>query len=336
MKLSILDQSPIAKGATPEEALNNTLTIADLADRLGYTRYWVAEHHNTNGLAGASPEVLIASIAAKTRFLKVGSGGVLLPQYSPYKVAENFKVLSALYPGRIDLGVGNSPGGSLATRLALTDNLRKSLNDFPRQVFDLLGFLQGDLPADQPFYEVKATPFSQRLPDPWILGIRSEGSKLAAEMGTGFIYGHFINPHNGEQALKHYREAFRPSKWLREPQAITCIFVVCADTQGEAERLALSQDGWLLNVGKKNGDTRIPSPEEVKARTYTVNELKKISENRKRMVIGTPEKVKEQLIDLQKRYRTDEFMVISNLYDFKAKQHSYELLAEAFALEKTV
>ncbi|MBT2643164.1 LLM class flavin-dependent oxidoreductase [Bacillus sp. ISL-41] len=327
MKLSVLDQSVISKGDSAAQALTKTVELAQMAEELGYTRFWVAEHHNTNGIAGSSPEVLISHIASRTKKIRVGSGGVLLPQYSPYKIAENFKVLETLFPNRIDAGIGRSPGGSATTRLALTDGMRKSLNEFPRQVEDLQGFLRNDLPGEHPYHQVKAYPEGSGSPELWILGITHRGARLAAELGTAFTYGHFITPVNGKRALEQYYREFQPSALLKTPKANVCVFVICAETQDRAEELALSQDLWLLRV-EKGLDTRIPSLEEARHAPLTSSDRSRIKENRKRMIIGTPEKVRDGLLRLGEVYRTDEFMIINNLFSFEDKVKTYTLLAD--------
>jgi luciferase family oxidoreductase group 1 len=326
--LSVLDQSVISKGDSANIALQKTVKLAQYTENLGYSRFWLAEHHNTNGIAGSSPEVLISHIASKTKKIRVGSGGVLLPQYSPYKVAENFKVLEALYPNRIDLGIGRSPGGSMSTRLALTDGIRKSLNEFPRQVKDLQGFLHNHLPTEHPFHDVKAFPVAESVPELWLLGITHRGARLAAENGTAFTYGHFITPDNGIQALDYYYRHFQPSPSLAEPKANVCVFVVCAATQDQAEELALSQDIWLLAV-EKGMDTRIPSVEEAKNIRLSQEERMKVLQNRKRAIVGTPQTVKDEILRLSEIYQTEEFMIICNVFHFEDKLQSYTLLAEA-------
>ena len=328
MKLSVLDQSVISVGDSAAQAFRKTVELAQITEDLGYTRFWVAEHHNTNGIAGSSPEILISHIASMTKRIRIGSGGVLLPQYSTFKVAENFKVLEALFPNRIDAGLGRSPGGSATTRLALTDGLRKSLNEFPRQISDLKGFLQNELPGDHPFHSVKAYPDKTAFPELWLLGITHRGARLAAEQGTAFTYGHFITPANGKRALEQYFREFQPSPFLKKPKANVCIFVVCAETQEKADELALSQDLWLLRV-EKGMDTRIPSLEEAKNTTLTAEDRNRIVENRKRMIIGTPEKVKSELLRLSDDYGTEEFMIINNLHSFQDKVKTYTMLAEA-------
>ncbi|RFU70915.1 LLM class flavin-dependent oxidoreductase [Peribacillus saganii] len=328
MKLSVLDQSPISRGSNARTALKNTLKLTHLTEELGFARFWVAEHHNTNGLASTSPEVLISHIASQTSKIRVGSGGVLLPQYSPFKVAENFKTLEALFPNRIDIGIGRSPGGSSSTRLALTDSLRKSLNEFPRQLRDLKGYLTDTLPEGHPYAEVKATPITDSTPEMWLLGTSHRGARVAAENGIAFTFGHFINPSSGQRATEEYFSGFTPSLNLSRPKMNVCIFVVCADTEHEAEELAISQDIWLLNIGK-GSDSTIPSIVDAKRTTLSLDDQDIIQQNRKRTIIGTPDKVKEELSLLSEIYRTEEFMVITNTFDFEARKHSYKLLAEA-------
>lgn len=321
MKLSVLDQSVIAAGETGADALQKTLKLAQSTEEMGYIRFWTAEHHNTNGMAGSSPEILISHLASNTKSIRIGSGGVLLPQYSPYKIAENFNVLEALFPNRIDLGIGRSPGGSADTRLALTDGVRRSLNEFPRQVRDLQSYLTNE-------QTVKAYPLTNRLPEMWLLGITHRGARAAAENGTAFTYGHFINPYNGRRAIEHYRKDFQPSNFLKQPKINVCIFVVCASSQEKAEELALSQDAWLLAV-EKNGDTRIPTIEEAKRQILSQADKEKVKENRKRMIVGTPKVVRDNLLSLSEAYQTEEFMVIANIHSFDDKMQSYALLAEA-------
>lgn len=332
MKLSVLDQAPISRGTNVVQTLKNTIELAKVTEELGYTRYWVAEHHNTSGLASTSPEILIARIASATNRIRVGSGGVLLPQYSPYKVAENFKMLEALFPGRIDLGLGRSPGGSQITRLALTDGDKKSMSAFHRQLKELQGFLHNTLPREHAYRNVKATPRTETNPSMWVLGLSERGAETAANTGVGFTFGHFINQSNGKSVLETYRNKFQPSASLEQPANNVCIFVICADTQKEAEELAISQDKWLLNAGK-GADTKIPAIDEVKSKPFSPEEQEEIEKNRNRAIIGTPDKVKMELDRLSKLYQSDEFMVITNIHDFKAKIHSYRLLAEAFNLE---
>ncbi|WP_112181016.1 LLM class flavin-dependent oxidoreductase [Paraliobacillus zengyii] len=327
MRLSVLDQVPISQDSSPEEALDNTVKLAKMTENLGYTRYWVAEHHNTNGLASSSPEILMTRLAGATSSIRIGSGGVLLPQYAPLKVAENFRMLEAMYPNRIDLGLGRSPGGSNETRLALTDHIKKSMSSFPRQLEELYGFLHDDLPKNHPFHTVKASPRTKTNPPIWVLGLSERGATNAANIGAGFTYGHFINPTKGKETIATYKEKFKPNKNFDEPHVAVCIFVICSQTKEKAEELALSQDLWLLRVEKGIG-TRVPSVEEAKKKVYTESEQMIIDKNRKRCIIGTPETVKKQLEDIQVSYGCNEFMIITNIYSFEEKVNSYRLLAK--------
>lgn len=327
LRLSVLDQAPISKGHTPEETLQHTIKLAKWAESLGYHRYWVAEHHNTSGLASSSPEILMTQIAASTHEIRVGSGGILLPQYSPYKIAENAKTLSALYPNRIDIGFGNSPGGSPITQKALTDHHIKPKEDFYRQASDLQGFMHNTLPRNHEFRLVKAGPRIDNPPAMWLLGLTENGAKNAAQLGIGFVFGHFINPKYGKVAMKRYYEEFTPSVNHKEPATIICIFVVCAETDEQAEALAITQDRWLLNVGKGLG-TKVQPPEEINTDEYSNEELEQIKKNRNRCIIGSPSTVKKQLNQLAEAYQTDEFMIITNIYNFEDKKKSYKLIAE--------
>ncbi|MCY8491308.1 LLM class flavin-dependent oxidoreductase [Bacillus atrophaeus] len=329
IELSILDQAPVSKGDSPVTTLQHSVELAKLSELWGYKRYWFAEHHSTKGLASTAPEIMIAHIAAHTTTIRVGSGGVLLPQYSPYKVAETFRQLEALYPNRIDLGVGRSPGGTTKTRLALTDGVKKSLTDFNRQLQDLSYFLTNSLPAGHDYAGIKTAPLIDTVPELWVLGLGENSARRAGQLGIGYVFGHFINPERGENAFRVYRDSFKASAHFSSPAALCTIFVVCSRTDEEAEELALSQDLWLLRVGK-GLDSRVPSIEEARSYTYTASDKKQIAENRKRMVIGSPSSVKQQLTELAGRYDTEELMVLCNIYDFEAKKQSYERLAALF------
>jgi luciferase family oxidoreductase group 1 len=328
MRLSVLDQSPVSSGETHEDALQHTLELASWTEQLGYHRYWVAEHHNTAGLASSSPEILMTRIASLTNRIRVGSGGILLPQYSPYKIAENAKTMEAFFPNRIDIGVGRSPGGSPLTRKALLDHQHKRLDEFPRQLADLQGFLHHSLPRDHEFRLVKAGPRIEQAPPLWVLGLSERGAKNAGELGLGFVFGHFIDPKKGASSMRTYHEHFAPSAIMEKPKTFVCIFVVCAETEEQAEELALSQDKWLLNVGKGAG-TVVQSPAQVREKSFSQEDLDTIRHNRKRAIIGTPEIVKQKLMQLQDVYQTDEFMIITNIHDFAARKKSYQLLAQA-------
>ena len=326
MNISILDQSPIAEGETPEKAFEHTRELVQMAEKWGFHRFWVAEHHSTSGLAGSSPEILMSHLASVTTSIRIGSGGVLLPQYSPYKVAENFKVLEALFPGRIDLGIGRSPGGGNTIREALTDGNKKSMSAFPRLLQEVQGFIDRSLPSDHPYASIKASPMSSSLPETWVLGLSARGARDAGRQSAGFMFGQFISPDQGVEAVRKYHSSFVPSS--RQPQPVTaaCVFIVCAATDEEADFLALSQDQWLLNV-EKGTNTKVPAPDSVNPDSWTQEEREKVRENRRRAVIGSPAAVQKQLRELRDKLGLDELMGITNIYDFEAKKKSFQYAA---------
>ncbi|MEI5908795.1 LLM class flavin-dependent oxidoreductase [Bacillus spongiae] len=328
LKLSVLDQSPIAEGISPSEALQQTTKLIQHVEKLGFHRFWVSEHHNTPTLAGSSPEILIAHLAANTEKIKVGSGGVMLPHYSPFKVAENFKVLEGLHPGRIDLGLGRAPGGMPRATLALNRGKHRDINEFPDQIEELQYYLHDSLPENHPYYGLKATPLIPTVPEMWLLGSSASSAMLAANKGLPYTFAQFINGNGGSHYMQHYRQQFRPSKYFQEPKGIVAVFVICAETDEEAERIVSSVDYAILMSEQGVKSNGAPSPEKALSYSYSSYELARIQENRKRMVIGSPKKVKEQLLALASLYETDEIMAVTITYDFEDKLKSFELLAK--------
>jgi luciferase family oxidoreductase group 1 len=332
--LSVLDQSPVKRGGTPMEAIRETLELAEAVDRLGYHRYWLAEHHATPALACSCPEVLIGQVAARTSRIRVGSGGVMLSHYSPLKVAECFRMLEALFPGRIDLGIGRAPGGDQRTAEVLAND-PGALDParFPGKVAALIGFLGGRFEADHPFAGIRAMPEGPGVPDLWLLGSSDQSAALAAHHGTAFSFAHFINDRSAEAAIRIYRRHFRPSPSLAKPQASLGVFVVCADTESEALRLAKSRDLFL--VGLYAGQPLpYPTPEDATVYPYTTRDQAVIRDARQRSIVGTPEQVRDRLLDLEEACGVGEFVVLTITHDFKARLRSYELLAEAFGLAR--
>ena len=264
MKLSVIDQSPVSAGFTPADALRNTIDLARLTDRLGYHRYWIAEHHAIPALASPAPEILIDRVAAETSTIRVGSGAVLLPHYSPLKVAETFRVLHALYPNRIDLGIGRAPGGTPLDSYALRRvRDHEPGDDFPRQLVELLTFLHGGFPADHPFNRIIVTPAMPGAPDVWLLGSSRWSASAAAQLGLPYAFAHFIDQLPTRPAIEHYRSHFISSNGS-QPQIILALGVICAATDEEAERLAASARLFRRRV--RQGDVRpIPTPEEALA-----------------------------------------------------------------------
>jgi luciferase family oxidoreductase group 1 len=332
MRLSVLDQSPIRSGGTATDAINETLELAQICERLGCHRYWLAEHHSSRGLAGSSPEVLIGQVAARTSRIRVGSGGVMLSHYSALKVAENFRVLETLFPGRIDLGIGRAPGSDQRTAYALAGGGIRDIEDFPKQIADVVAWLHDRLPNEHPFGGVRAMPAGPTAPEVWLLGSSDASAIYAAEQGLAFSFAHFINADGGPDVTRVYRDRFRPSPELAAPMASAAIWAVCADTDAEARRLARSRELSLLRLYTGRYGP-FPSVEEAEHFPYTARDLAIIEHTRARTVAGTPEAVREQLEVMARGYGVEELVIVTITHDFKARVRSYELLADAFGLK---
>jgi luciferase family oxidoreductase group 1 len=311
-KLNVLDQSPIPAGSTAGDALRNSLELARLADRLGYHRYWLAEHHGTPGLACNSPEVMIGPVAAATSRIRVGSGGIMLPHYSPLKVFESFKMLSALYPNRIDLGLGRAPGtSSRVAHMLQRDRRQPPPDDFHEQLTELLGYIKDGEPA------------------PYLLGSSPQSAVWAAELGLPYVFADFINP-TGESYAAFYREHFNPSSRLRGPQVAVCAWAVCAETREAAVRLSASARMMMLQLFRGR---LIPVPPVEEALEFLAHEgapMETLPVHR-RVIAGEPSAVRGALETLAQDYGADEVFVVNILYDHAARLRSYELLAQAFA-----
>ena len=339
MRLSVLDQSPIISGHSPRQALEETLKLARAAEALGYTRYWLAEHHAIAALADPCPEILLARLGAETRSMRIGTGGVLLPYYSAFKVAEVFRMLEALYPGRIDLGIGRAPGGDSATARAVGGGVFPDAERFPEQVWELLGHLDGTLPGDHPASRVRAMPEVPTAPEVWLLGSSDYSGLLAAQLGVRFAFAHFINAHGGDAVMRAYKQRFQareaksegPAPRETQPHTITCVFVICGQSDAEAERLAQAIDLRRLHMAQ-GLDTPVPTLEEAEKHRYTPQEKTYVQSQRPRAVIGGPQKCKHDLLALAERYAADELMLLTITGDYASRLASYETLAEAFAL----
>ncbi len=329
--LSILDVSPVVAGSDSAQALRNTLDLARFADERGYTRYWLAEHHNSPSIASTTPDIMIGQIAGQTHNLRVGSGGVMLPNHAPLKVAESFKLLETLYPDRIDLGIGRAPGTDGLTALALRRS-REALHaeDFPQNLADLQGFAAGDFPANHPFKGVTAYPRGVPLPPIWLLGSSDFSAHLAAQEGLGFSFAHHINGDLAVPVMNMYRERFTPSAEFPQPHAILATSVICADTDEEAEDLALSVSFsfFSLYAGLQHGP--LPSPEQVKAFPFTAEQRSIFQAVRARHIAGSPATVEAKLARLIGQTHADELMILTMVYDHAARLHSYDLLATMF------
>jgi luciferase family oxidoreductase group 1 len=331
--LSVLDQSPIAEGSTGAQALHNSLDLARLADSLGYTRYWVAEHHGGAMLAGPSPEVLIGPIAAATERIRVGSGGVMLPHYSPLKVAESFTILAALFAGRIDLGLGRAAGTDPLTTFALQRDRRQAApDDFPQQLAELLAYLEDNLPEDHPFRHLaKALPGRPELPVPWLLGSSAQSAIWAGQLGLRYAFADFINP-QGAEIVELYRERFEPVRDLQAPRTAVAAWVLCAPSDDEAHFLATSSR-MTFTLLRRGQLIPVPTPETAVA--FLEGEGKQPNGDRpaRRGIIGSPETVRAGLDALAAEYQADEVIVVTITHDHQARRRSYELLAEVVDLQ---
>jgi luciferase family oxidoreductase group 1 len=332
MRLSVLDQSPIAQGSSGAEALHNTIDLARLADRLGYHRYWVAEHHGGAMLAGPSPEVLIGPIASATERIRVGSGGVMLPHYSPFKVAESFSLLAGLYPGRIDLGFGRAAGTDpMTTRALQRDRNTPMLDDFPAQLAELLAYLEDDVPAEHPFARLAgALPGLPEAPQPWLLGSSPQSAIWAGQLGLPYAFADFINPAGAEIAAL-YRERFDATVRLQAQRTAVAVWALAADSDEEAEALASSAK-MAMAMLRRGRLIQVP-PVETALRFLASDEAPKVQQ--RRTVVGTPETVRAGLEAVASDYGAEEVVVVTITHSHEARRRSYELIADAFDLERT-
>jgi luciferase family oxidoreductase group 1 len=333
--LSVLDISPVPSGSSSSEALRNTLDLAKLTDALGYSRYWLAEHHNTALIASTSPEVMIGHVADVTQHMRVGSGGIMLPNHAPLKVAETFRVLEALHPGRIDLGLGRAPGTDSLTALALRRS-REAVyaDDFPAQLAELLAFFEDDFPANHPYARVKAMPEDAATPEVWLLGSSEFSAQLAASAGLRFAFAHHIQPEPAIRALRFYRDNFKPSRYLEQPESLIAVSAICAETDEQARELAAPAELTMLRFRQGGRMGKLPSVAEAKAYPYTAEELLAVREGRQRLTVGSPATVKERLTTLAAQGAVDEIMVTTIVHGHEERRRSYELIAEAFGVAR--
>jgi len=332
LMLSVLDQSTAAEGRPQDAAIRESLDLARRCDGLGYRRYWVSEHHNSNSIVGTAPEVLMAAIAATTRRIRIGSAGVMLPHYAALKVAEQFRVLDAIAPGRIDLGLGRAPGSDRLTAHALNPHANAA-DDFPRQVLELEAWVTGSpLPEGHPFQSIRAHPVGATHPELWILGSSDYGAQLAAHLGLPYAFAYFFSDGRGaEAALDLYRHHYRPSARHPSPQATLCVWALAADTEAEAWHLFRTREHW--RVGFEQG-VRNPlvSPERAAAHPYTRGELATIAAMRQKAFVGTSDQVAGKLLDLARRFDLEELVIVTWTHDPVPRHRSYELLARALDL----
>ncbi len=320
---SVLDLVPIAEGSTAHQAMRNSVELARLADRLSFARYWLAEHHGMPSIASSAPEILIGHMAGVTERIRVGSGGVMLQNHVPLKLAESFHTLQTLYPGRIDMGIGRAPGTDPVTSQALRpfDPAR-----FSEQLAELIGLSEGNLPDDHPFRRVRVIPAEAELPPIWLLGSSGASARLAGELGFGYSFASHFSPTPPGPALETYRASFSPSKHFAEPHTILGLSVICADSDEEAEFLASSMDLMWVRI-HRNQFLPIPSPEEASAHSYTAAERAVADRYRSLVVVGSPERVHDRLTQLAGETAASELMITSTMFDHGARLRCYELLA---------
>jgi luciferase family oxidoreductase group 1 len=329
MRLSVLDQSTVVTGRSPDASIRESLALARHCEALGYERYWVAEHHNSASIAGSAPEVLMAALAATTSRIRIGSAGIMLPHYSALKVAEQFRVLEAIAPGRIDMGLGRAPGSDGLTAHALNPNAGQAADNFPADVRDLMAWLAGEpLVERHPFRSISAQPQGPTVPEPWILGSSTYGAQVAAHFGLPHCFAWFISDGYGAaQALDIYRTGYRPSERFPKPMGAVCVWAVTAQTQAEAERLFSSRA--LARIWRDRGVfSPLPSPEEAAAYSYSNAEKLRLERLREESFWGTPDVVLGKLQALAAELQVEEMVVLSTAHDPEARRRSYTLLAQ--------
>lgn len=328
LTLSVLDLAPVGSGASGPEALAHSLELARLAEGLGYTRYWFAEHHGMPSIASSAPEILIAHVAAQTQRIRVGSGGIMLQNHVPLKAAEVFHTLSALHPGRIDLGIGRAPGTDPTTSQALRpfDPSR-----FAEHLGEMIGLSRGTLPADHPFHTVKVIPSEVELPPIWILGSSGASARYAGEQGMGYSFARHFSPTPPAPAFRAYREAFQPSAAFPRPHVILGVAAICAETDEAAEYLARSMDLMWVRI-RKGQFLPIPTPEEALAYPYTEHDRQVARGYRDLVFVGNPARVRGEIEKLVEETGADEIMVTTTVHDHAARRRSYELIAREFGL----
>lgn len=325
--LSVLDVSPVTTGSNASEAFRNTVELAQLAERLGYTRFWLAEHHGMPSIASSVPEILIGHVAGATQTIRVGAGGIMLPNHAPLRVAEAFHTLEALYPGRIDLGIGRAPGTDPATSRALRPF---DAEQFPAQLAELVALSYSEFPEDHPFHKVRVVPSDVTLPPIWILGSSGASAGFAGDRGMGYGFASHFSPTPPGPAVRAYRAAFKPSRWFAEPHVILGVSAICAPTDEEAEYLATSME--LSWVRLQRGELLpLPSPEEAKAYPYNEVEQTIVRNYRSLVIVGSPQTVRERIETMVDQTQADEIMIMTMVYSHEARLRSYELIAQEFA-----
>ena len=332
LPLSVLDLSFVTSGTPPSAALRNSLDLARHADALGYTRYWLAEHHNLPSVASSAPEVMIGHVASETSRIRVGAGGIMLPNHAPLRVVETFRVLESLHPGRVDLGIGRAPGTDPVTATVLRRSRDgEGADDFPQQFSELLAFSGDGFPEGHPLRSVIAMPSDVGVPPIWLLGSSGYSASAAGEMGLGYAFASHFSPTDPAPAMHAYREGFASSEDFERPSAILAVSVICAETNEHAEELASSMQ--LAWVRMRSGTPKpLPSPREAMDYSYDPAERRLADVYRSMQVIGDPPTVRARIEELAQHTVADEVMVTTNVYDHDERLRSYDLLADVFKI----
>jgi len=331
LKLSILDQSPVAEGSSPAQALQNSIELARHVDRLGYSRFWMSEHHAMQTLACTAPEILLARMGAETQRIRIGSGGIMMPNHSTLKVAENFRMLEALFPGRVDLGMGRAPGTDRLTASILNPSNQFSEQEFINQLYDLVNYFHDRGEPGTAQGRIRAIPQVQTVPGMWLLSSSGESGLFAAHFGMGLSFAHFINPIGGPQAVKAYRERFKPSEDQAEPAASVAIFVYCSKDDEKLRQHQALMDFRFNQFEQGKGIVPV-GYDDVKDHVYTELELERIRHNRKRVITGKPAEMRQKLTQLAEEYDVDEIIAVTITEQFEDRLESYKLLAGQFDL----
>ncbi len=329
LRLSILDQSIVPKGTTASQAIANTIQLVKQAEEWGFYRFWVSEHHNSTMIAGSAPELLMVRLASETKKIRIGSGGIMLPNHSALKVAENFRLLETMYPGRIDLGMGRAPGGDRITASLLNPSNHFSEESYLQQLEYLQAFFHDE--ASSPYGPLLAVPISDTVPEPWILSSSGGSAAIAAKFGMGLAVARFINGFAGPDMVKAYKKNFKPSREMESPHTLIAISVLCADTEEKANRLRKLADYTLLQFEKGNF-REMNRYEDIRDYVFSEQELERIQYNRGRIISGTKDQVRDQLISLASEMEVDEIMVTTMTHSQKDRYRSFELIAETMGL----
>jgi luciferase family oxidoreductase group 1 len=329
LRVSILDQSIVPKGTTASQAIANTILLAKKAEDWGFHRFWVSEHHNSTMIAGSTPELLMVRLASETKKIRIGSGGIMLPNHSALKVAENFRLLETMYPGRIDLGMGRAPGGDRISASLLNPSNHFSEESYLQQLEYLQAFFHDE--ASSTFGPILAVPISETVPEPWILSSSGGSAAIAAKFGMGLAVARFINGFAGSDMVKDYKKNFKPSREMESPQTLMAISVLCADTEEKANCLRKLADYTLLQF-EKGKFREMNRYEDIKDYVFSDQELERIEYNRGRIISGTKEQVRDQLISLTSEMEIDEIMITTMTHSQKDRFRSFELIAEATQL----